>query len=206
MANVLNIVRGRDQQPINVNKLRKLFNKRNVWDYFGLDKENFLNLSDAKQTQLTNKCCFENVNNLQQESIDTSIGSIINSSSGIYLKKVYENGKNRTEMILSTTKKDEEKNPKSVTMWTSNGFFADECCDFSLEKANLPENTLFYVNQGYQFYEDGKKCYYNDIYIVAQIMPLTHQPKDIGSYDCKDDKVKILRAKYDPATGKFLGI
>ena len=37
-------------------------------------------------------------------------------------------------------------------------------------------------------------------------MPLAHQPKDIESYDCKDDEVKILQAKYDPATGKFLGI
>ena len=42
-------------------------------------------------------------------------------------------------------------------MWTRNGFFADECCDFSLEKANLPGNTLLYVNQGYQSYKDGKK-------------------------------------------------
>ena len=105
-------------------------------------------------------------------------------------------------MSLSTTK-DEEKQPKSVTMWTRNGFFADECCDFSLEKANMPENTLFYVNQGYQSYKDGKKCYYNHIYIVAQIMPLAHQPKDI---DCKDNEVKILRTRYDPANGKFLGI
>ena len=59
-------------------------------------------------------------------------------------------------MSLSTTK-DKEKQPKSVTMWTRNGFFADECCDFSLEKANMSENTLFYVNQRYQSYKDGKK-------------------------------------------------
>ena len=58
-------------------------------------------------------------------------------------------------MSLSITKKDKEK--KSVTMWTRNGFFANECCDFSLEKANLPGNTLLYVNQGYQSYKDGKK-------------------------------------------------
>ena len=64
-------------------------------------------------------------------------------------------------------------------MWTKNGFFADECCNFSLEKGNLPENTHFYANQGYQSYKDGKNCYYNDIYIVPQIMPLAHQPKDI---------------------------
>ena len=70
----------------------------------------------------------------------------------------------------------------------------------------MPENTLFYMNQGYQSYKDGKKCYYNNIYIVAQIMPLAHQPKDIESYDCQEDEVKILRTKYDPTTEKFLGI
>ena len=37
-------------------------------------------------------------------------------------------------------------------------------------------------------------------------MPLVHQLKDIESYDCKEDEVKILRTKYDPATGKVLGI
>ena len=72
MANVLVIARGNEQQQTNVNKLRRLCSKRNVWDYFGLGKD-FLNLSDAKQTQLTNKFCFENVNNTQQqESIDAS--------------------------------------------------------------------------------------------------------------------------------------
>ena len=37
-------------------------------------------------------------------------------------------------------------------------------------------------------------------------MPLAHQPKDIKSYECKEDEVKILRALYDKGTGKFLGI
>ena len=37
-------------------------------------------------------------------------------------------------------------------------------------------------------------------------MQLAHQPKDIESYDCKEDEVKILRAKYDRANGKFLGL
>ena len=205
MVNILDIVRSNEQAQINVNKLRELCSRTNVWDYFGLGKEDFLNLSVSKQSQLTSKFYFENVNKPQQESIDASIGSIINSSSSINLKKVYENGENQTEMSLSTTK-DEEKKPKSVTMWTGNGFFADECCDFSLEKANMPENTLFYVNQGINPIKTAKKCYYNDIYIVAQIMQLAHQPKDIESYDCKEDEVKILRAKYDRANGKFLGL
>ena len=61
---------------------------------FGVKKEDFLNLSDLKQTELTSKFYFENVNKQQQESIDASTGSIRNSSSSINLKKVYENGKN----------------------------------------------------------------------------------------------------------------
>ena len=63
MANILDIVRGQQEQQINVNKLRELCSRKNVWDYFGLDKVDFLNLSEAKQIQLTTKFYFENVNN-----------------------------------------------------------------------------------------------------------------------------------------------
>ena len=204
-ANILDIVREGNNVRINANKLRELCRKTCVWDYFGVKKEDFLNLSDLKQTELTSKFYFENVNKQQQESIDASIGSIINSSSSINLKKVYENGENRTEISLSSSK-DEEKKKPFLGHVDKKWLFCDECCDFSLKKANMPENILFYVNQGYQSYKDGKKCYYNDIYIVAQIMPLAYQPKDIESYDRKDNEVKILRARYDPANGTFLGI
>ena len=37
-------------------------------------------------------------------------------------------------------------------------------------------------------------------------MPLAHQPKDIESYELKNDEVKMLRPKYDPTNGEFLGI
>ena len=70
----------------------------------------------------------------------------------------------------------------------------------------MPENTLLYINQGYQSYKDNKKVYYSTIFIIAQIMPLAHQPKDIESYVLKDDEVKILRSRYDPVSGEFLGI
>ena len=39
--------------------------------------------------------------------------------------------------------------------------------------------------------KDGKKVYYTDVFILAQIMPLAHQPKDIESYEPKDNEVKI---------------
>ena len=79
-------------------------------------------------------------------------------------------------------------------MWKDFVFFGSEICEFSIEKVNMPENTLFYENQGYQSYNDNKKVYYNDIFIIAQIMLLAHQPKDIESYDVNDEEVKILRS------------
>ena len=109
-------------------------------------------------------------------------------------------------MTLSTNATTEEKPIKCINMWKNYGFFGTESCDFSIEKANMPENTLFYINQGYQSYKDGKNVYYNDVYIIAQNMSLALQPKDIESYELKDNEVKILRARYDPISGEFLGI
>ena len=75
-----------------------------------------------------------------------------------------------------------------------------------MPKANLPENTLFYVNQGYRAMKDGKKCYYKDLYIIGQIMPLAQQPADVESYECNPNEVKMLRALYDLQSGRFLGL
>ena len=37
-------------------------------------------------------------------------------------------------------------------------------------------------------------------------MPLAHQPKDIESYELNENQVKLLRPRYHPVSGKFLGI
>ena len=37
-------------------------------------------------------------------------------------------------------------------------------------------------------------------------MPLSILPKDIESYELKDDEVKILITRYDPIRSEFLGI
>ena len=122
------------------------------------------------------------------------------------MKKVIENRDERSEMLVSTVKGEEEGKQKCINLWQDFGYFGTESCDFSIEKANLPENSVFYVNQGYRSMKDGKKVYYIDVFILAQIMPLAHQPKDIESYEPKDNEVKILRTRYDPISGEFLGI
>ena len=179
--------------------------QKKVWDYFGLEREDFLNLSQAKQLQLVRKFYFENLSGSSKTNIDSSIGSAIQNSTGLSMTKIIKSGNDRREMTLSTNST-EEKPVKCINMWKNHGFFGTESCDFGIEKANMPENTIFYVNQGYQSYKGGKKVYYNDLYIIAQIMPLAQQPKDIESYQLKDDEVKILRARYNPISGEFLGI
>ena len=157
----------------------------------------------SKFIEEVEKCHYlENISFPTSRGIDFSIGKALQNSSGINLTKITENAGARTEMSLSTSPLEK---PKSVSMWKDFGFFGREICEFNIEKVNMPENTLFYVNQGYQSYKDNKKVYYN-IFITAQIMPLAHQPKDIENYELKDDEVKILRSRYDPVSGEFLGI
>ena len=138
-------------------------------------------------------------------AIDDSTIQAISSCDKLNLKKVYQDGQNKTEMSIETSF-DDKKKSKTLNLWSFGGFFLGDCANFNIEKANLPENTLMYVNQGYKTIKDSKKCYYNDLYIIAQIMPLAEHQKNVESYDCEEDDVKILRALYDKKTGKFLGI
>ena len=85
-------------------------------------------------------------------------------------------------------------------------FFISQVCDFFLEKTNLPENTLLYLNQGYLSYKENKKIYYTNIFIIGQITPLLNQPENLEEYKPQENKVKILRSKYDNVAGQFLGL
>ena len=89
------------------------------------------------------------------------------------MTKVIENRAARSEFTISTAQ-NEEGAKKSINLWPNFGYFGTVSCDFSIEKANIPENTIFYVNQGYQSCKDGKKVYYTDDFIITQIMSLTH--------------------------------
>ena len=120
------------------------------------------------------------------------------------MTKVIENSNCRTELAVTANMEQGKKN--STDLWKKHGCFGSQACDFSIEEANLPENTIFYINQGYLSYKDNKKIYYNDIFIIGQIIPLLNQPEDICEYVPKEDEVKILRARYNTSTGAFLGL
>ena len=107
-----------------------------------------------------------NFSKLNAPNIDSSIGSAIQNSSGLTMKKVIESRDRRTEMTLDTVNS-EEKVKKSINLWNNFEYLGTESCEFSIEKANLPENAIFYINQAYQSFKDSKKVYYTDISILA---------------------------------------
>ena len=72
-------------------KLRALCSQKNIWDYFGIEKDTFLDLSEAKKIQLTKKFYFKNVNYSTARNIDLSIRNAVQNSSGINLTKITEN-------------------------------------------------------------------------------------------------------------------
>ena len=63
MANLLNIA-NQQQTPIDEDKLRILCSEQNVWHHFGLDREVFSALSDAKQLQMVTSITYQTFPNL----------------------------------------------------------------------------------------------------------------------------------------------
>ena len=111
MADILGLIKG-NSQKINLDNLADLCSKKNVWDHFNMNKKDFFDLSDSNQRQLTSKFYFDNVNN--QPSIDESISNIMKNSDGVNLTKIFDNGKNRTEMSISTEKKSKVKRSQDL--------------------------------------------------------------------------------------------
>ena len=90
---------------------------KNVCDYFGLETEDFLSLSDAKQLQLVRKFYFENLSSASRTSIDSSTGTAIQNSSELSMTKIIESGNDRMEMTLSTVATEEKKHVEKTRLF-----------------------------------------------------------------------------------------
>ena len=77
----------------------------------------------------------------------------------------------------------------------------------NLEKINMPENVLYYVNQSFlSTVKNSDIAMYNQNFILGQLIPAANQPKDIATYECNENEVKLLCYIYDLDTGEFKGI
>ena len=78
----------------------------------------------------------------------------------------------KTQMAVSF-QDDETKNSEKV--WQESGFFDDHRSDLTIQKANFPENTLCYVNQGSVLLVKGDvQAIYLEFVVCGQLMPLAN--------------------------------
>ena len=109
-------------------------------------------------------------------------------------------------MVLSL-QDDESKGTENI--WKKNGFFGDQRAELTILRANFPENTLVYINQGtVSLVKDGDKAIYLDFVVVGQIMPSANaNPKiDFDKYEYKANEVMLYVPVYNTTTSSYGGL
>ena len=111
----------------------------------------------------------------------------------------------KTQLLIRSNTSDEKLSGEKV--WKENGFFKDIRPELNLEKVNMPENTLYYVNQAFlSTVKNSEIAMYIQNFIMGQLIFAANQPKDISEYVCQANEVKLLSCVYDLETGDFKGI
>ena len=112
----------------------------------------------------------------------------------------------KTQLLIKSSASDDEK-LSGKKVWKNNGFFKDIRPELNLEKVNIPENCLFYINQSFlSTVKNGDIAMYNQNFIIGQLIFAANQPKEIETYQCLPNEVKLLSCVYDLETGEFKGI
>ena len=110
-----------------------------------------------------------------------------------------------TQLLLSTNNSDEKLSGEAV--WRSGGYVLDTRPELNLEKKDIPENCLFYINQSYiSTVKNREIAMYHDNFILGQLIVAASQPAQIGTYSCKENEVKLHTCLYDLTTGEFKGL
>ena len=114
MANLFDAISD-NSQAIDRATLAGLHNQKNVWDYFGFTKSDFVALSQSQKDALLSKFYFDHV---KGGSIDASIISRIKGSDEIRVTKIRDGSK----MEMQVEALSNEKKSKQVVV--STGFFS----------------------------------------------------------------------------------
>ena len=121
-------------------------------------------------------------------------------------KEVSEGDRNLKMKMYFSEGSSLKKHSTVNNLWKEFGFFGERANDLSLNKADLPENTLFYINQGTSStVKSGEQAIYITNVLLAQILPYANNP-DIEAYKLKDDEVLLECPVYDKDTATFRGI
>ena len=109
--------------------------------------------------------------------------------------------------MLVSSEDDDSKNSKNV--WLESGFFDDCRSALTTQKANFPENTLCYVNQGkVLLLKGGEKAIYLEFVVMRQVMAVANADPSINleTHVFKDHEVLLYVPLYNKAIGLYGGL
>ena len=81
----------------------------------------------------------------------------------------------KTQLLLKSCSDGDDK-LSGQKVRKNNAFFKDIKPELNLEKVNMPENTLYYVNQSFlSTVNNGDIAMYNQNFILGQLIPAANQ-------------------------------
>ena len=102
----------------------------------------------------------------------------------------------------------ESKESNTEKIWEEPGFFKDQRVDLTISKANFPENTLVYVNQGSISQMKDGEAIYLEYAVLGQIMPVANPDPtiDFDTYEFKENECLLYVPLYNKENGLFRGL
>ena len=122
-------------------------------------------------------------------------------------KEVSDKDRSMKAQLLMTTSGSSDKKVSGERVWKENGFFKEIKPEMNIEKANIPENTLLYINQGFiSTVKSGELAMYVHNFIIGQLIVAANQPENINEYSFKENELMLLCCVYNTETGAFKGL
>ena len=123
----------------------------------------------------------------------------------LFSKEMTDKDKSMKTQLMYKPKQENKLSGEKI--WKKDGFFKDVRADLNLEKVNIPENCLLYINQGFlSTVKSGEIAMYLNNFVIGQLIIAANQPKDIDTYVCLKNEVKLLSCVYEIESGQFKGI
>ena len=103
----------------------------------------------------------------------------------------------------------DDKTKNSEKVWQESGFFDDRRSDLTIPKANFPENTLCYVNQGsVSLVKGGGQAIYLEFVVCGQLMPVANPDPTINleTHVFRENEALLYVPVYNKTTGLYGGV
>lgn len=126
----------------------------------------------------------------------------------LYMPKEATNKDDSLKIRMMVSLKGDLVEKSTEKIWKFNGFFGDHRTDLAIMKANFPENTLIFVNNGsISAVKGGQTAIYLDYFILAQILSLINSPEvNLDNQNIQYDEVLLHVPLYNTENGLNRGL